>query len=139
MKSLTVLAIAVTSFVTGASIAAYAVARQHEQSSYELAAGYMLAGLIRGVDHANAFDEGMYSETVRRFDAGLCFAARLANSVKRDGIRAGEADMVIEMVEKRMESILERETPATFSAYQQLAQCVPDAPLADTPEAIAGL
>ncbi|MDP2184632.1 MAG: hypothetical protein Q8J93_04055 [Xanthomonadales bacterium] len=139
MKIVKVVAISVASFVAGASIAAYAVARQYEHSSYELAAGYMLSGLIRGVDHAKAFDEGTYSETVGRFDAGLCFAARLANSVKRDGIRTGTADMVIEMLEKRMEIILERETPATFSAYQQLAQCVPDAPLADTPEAIAGL
>lgn len=139
MKIVAIVAISVASFVAGASIAAYAVARQYEHLNYESVAGVKLNELMRAVNRANAFDEGTYAQMAERFDAGLCFTARVAHSVKRDGISTGSADMLIEMVEKRMARVLERETPATFPAYQQLAQCVPDAPLADTPEAIAGL
>lgn len=140
MKSVAIIAIMVASVVAGASVSAYVVAMRYERYERAIAEAFVMHrmnDLMREVEHANEFDEGKFAATVGRFNAGLCFAARVAtNSVKRDGSATAAAQATLTAVERRMARILERETPGTFPAYERLAQCKTDEPL-DIPEAVA--
>lgn len=123
MKLVRYILIAVISAVVGAVAAGYWVYERVYEQYTSYAVSEAIHRLSRSVHIANRLDAGEAASIRRDSDVGLCSVAHIANQYRHRGLQSGEADYLFDLVAKRRQLLLARETPATFPAYEALVNC----------------
>lgn len=142
MKLTSYLLVAVTALVMGVAGGGYLVyTRMSAQYAQGSALGH-INDMVMLINRAVLFEQQdklpeRAHALVQGVDSGLCMMAHTANRYRRQGLQVRSADYLFDLIEKRRQQLLARETPETFAGYRYLADC--DMQAEHSPDEIAAM